>query len=171
MAGYQQGDKDAARDLVRMASPALLRYFLGYTRDLPEAEDLLQETWLRIHGARHTYRPGLRALPWLYAIAEHARIDGYRKLARRRRMEVAVEQLPEPPPPPPANAAASIDVERLLEQLPAGQKEVILLLKFSGLSLEEVARIKGSTTGAIKLKAHRAYEAMRSMLSGKGELK
>jgi RNA polymerase sigma-70 factor (ECF subfamily) len=167
MEAYQQADADAVTELVRMASPPLLRYFLGHTRSMALAEDLLQDTWLRVHRARHTYRPGLRVLPWLFAIAEHTRIDGYRKWARTRQREVAVDQLPELSPPAQAPASAHLDVHRMLEQLPEGQKEVILLLKFSGLSLEEVARIKGSTTGAIKLKAHRAYETLRSMLSGK----
>lgn len=171
MEAYQQADIDAATELVRKASPPLLRYFLGHTRSLTQAEDLLQDTWLRVHRARHTYRPGLRALPWLFAIAEHTRIDGYRKWARTRHREVAVDQLPESPPPTQAPDSAHLDLHRMLEQLPEGQKEVILLLKFSGLSLEEVARIKGSTTGAIKLKAHRAYETLRSLLSGKEKTK
>ena len=81
-----------------MAGPPLFRYFRGYTRDVAEAEDLLQEAWFRIHRARHTYRPGLRVLPWLFSIAEHTRIDAYRRLARRRQREVAVDQLPQPEP-------------------------------------------------------------------------
>ncbi|MBI5086476.1 MAG: RNA polymerase sigma factor [Acidobacteria bacterium] len=171
MEAYQQADTDATTELVRRASPPLLRYFLGHTKSVAEAEDLLQDTWLRVHRARHTYRPGLRVLPWLFAIADHTRIDGYRKWARTRQREVAVDQLPDLPPPGRAPASAQFDVHGMLEQLPEGQREVILLLKFSGLSLEEVARIKGSTTGAIKLKAHRAYETLRSMLSGRDETK
>jgi RNA polymerase sigma-70 factor (ECF subfamily) len=57
---------------------------------------------------------------------------------------------------------------RLLEQLPDSQREVILMLKFSDLSLEEVARATSSTVGSIKQKAHRAYAKLRQILEKEG---
>ena len=51
----------------------------------------------------------------------------------------------------------------LLETLPAAQRETIWLLKVSGLSLEEVARATGSSVGAVKQRAHRAYEKLRKI--------
>jgi RNA polymerase sigma-70 factor (ECF subfamily) len=52
----------------------------------------------------------------------------------------------------------------LLETLPESQREVILMLKVSGMSLEEVARATSSTVGSIKQKAHRAYAKLRKLL-------
>ena len=55
----------------------------------------------------------------------------------------------------------------LLESLPQAQREVIFMLKVSGMSLEEVARATSSSVGAIKQKAHRAYEKLRLVLERK----
>ena len=91
MAGYQQGDFGAATDLIERISPQLHRFFLAQSLSRTDADDLLQETWLRIHKVRHTYRPGEPALPWFYAIARHVRVDHYRKSIRttagERRLE------------------------------------------------------------------------------------
>ena len=51
-----------------------------------------------------------------------------------------------------------------MQSLPESQREVIVMLKVSGMSLEEVARATASTVGAVKLKAHRAYEKLRRVL-------
>jgi RNA polymerase sigma-70 factor (ECF subfamily) len=67
MERYQRGDFAAA--LVHQLSPQLHRFFLVEFVSRQYADDLLQETWLRIHEVRHTYRPGQPVLPWLYAIA------------------------------------------------------------------------------------------------------
>ena len=79
MLGYQNADPDAANQLVVQLSPMLLRFLAGplYTRAF--AEDMLQDCWLRLHRARHSYRPGTPVLPWVFAIARHTRIDAYRR--------------------------------------------------------------------------------------------
>src|ERR1700751_274980 len=85
MARYQQADPEAPAALIGALSPALLRFFR--TQDpmsREQADDLLQETWLRIHRVRHTYRPGHPVLPWVYAIARRVRVDGYRRTLRIR---------------------------------------------------------------------------------------
>src|SRR6204780_5808702 len=82
MVRYQQGDLGAASELVTRLSPALHRFFAVQFVSRASADDLLQETWLRLHEVRHTYRPGEPVLPWLYAIARHIRVDHYRKSGR-----------------------------------------------------------------------------------------
>src|SRR5215469_12083762 len=94
MARYQQGDFGAATTLVNRLSPQLHRFFLGQFVSRRYADDLLQETWLRIHEARHTYRPGEPLLPWLYALARHVRVDHYRRTRRREDRERQMENLP-----------------------------------------------------------------------------
>jgi RNA polymerase sigma-70 factor (ECF subfamily) len=121
-------------------------------------EDILQEIWLRVHRARHTYRPGAAAAPWLYAIARHARLDARRRRERFRTREVQVDALPEAPVPEPAAAP----MPDFLSGLPEGQREVLIMLKGCGMTLEEVARATSSTVGAVKQKAHRAYERLRA---------
>jgi RNA polymerase sigma-70 factor (ECF subfamily) len=61
------------------------------------------------------------------------------------------------------------DFETLIATLPEAQREVITMLKVGGLSLEEVARATSSTVGAVKQKAHRAYEKLRTLLQARAE--
>src|SRR4029077_1777226 len=97
MERYQQADPDAPATLVRALSPALLRFFRSQPASRENADDLLQETWLRIHRVRHTYRPGEPVLPWIYAIARRVRIDGYRRMRRITLHEIAMEVPPDHP--------------------------------------------------------------------------
>jgi RNA polymerase sigma-70 factor (ECF subfamily) len=164
MAAYQSGDQNAPNALIECVSPALYRFFALHSGDRRHADDLLQETWIRIHKARHTYRPGEPLLPWLYAIARYVKIDAYRK-RRHERYEEPLENASE------KSIAADNknelpDLDTLLRHLPASQREVIVLLKISGLSLEEAARATSCSVGSVKQKAHRAYEKMRALLAG-----
>jgi RNA polymerase sigma-70 factor (ECF subfamily) len=165
MAGYQKGDSEAAAALIERVSPALHRFFLAQVTSRRDADDLLQETWLRLHQVRHTYRPGEPVLPWLYAIARHIRVDHFRRTRRKEAREQQVAELPERPEIS-ARASGSPDVDGALRQLPESQREVIMMLKVSGLSLEEVARATQSSVGSVKQKAHRAYEKLRELLAG-----
>ena len=174
MVRYQQADSDAVTELIGKLSPQFFQFFLAQVRDRARAEDVLQDFWLRIHSARHTYRATEPALPWLYAIARRVAIDQYRKTRRVGLHETQVEVLPEYAAPVPP-AALDWDFQRLLSLLPEAQREVIVMLKVSGLSIEEVARATGSTLGAVKQKAHRAYlklrDAIESSQTGKDRKK
>jgi RNA polymerase sigma-70 factor (ECF subfamily) len=167
MVNYQRGDAMAAGLLVDTLSPQFFRFFLGQTRNRESADDLLQDFWLRIHQARHTYRPAEPLLPWMYAIARRVRIDRYRRTKNRSGREIRVEKMPDVPSPV-VSEAGDVDFERLLAALPESQREVIVMLKVSGLSVEEVARATGSSAGSVKQKAHRAYEKLRTILKGAG---
>src|ERR1700733_9363471 len=135
MARYQEGDFTAATALVNRLSPQLHRFFLVQFVSRRHADDLLQETWLRIHQVRHTYRPGEPVLPWLYAIARHIRVDQYRKARRVEDREQQVERLPETAT---LDRGSGVDINALLASLPESQREVVVMLKVSGMSLEEV---------------------------------
>jgi RNA polymerase sigma-70 factor, ECF subfamily len=163
MERYQQADPDAPAALVGALSPALLRFFKSQAASQQQADDLLQETWLRIHRVRHTYRPGEPVLPWIYAIASRVRVDGYRRTRRISLHEIAMNVLPELPAGAEARNPGPT-FETLVAALPEGQREVVTMLKVAGLNLEEVARATSSTVGAVKQKAHRAYEHLRRLL-------
>ena len=163
--GYQRADAQATTELIGRLSPHLLRFFLAQEATRTEAEDLLQNTWLRIHKARHTYRAGAPVLPWIFAIAKHVRVDGYRKRRRLQHYEMATESLPESSPSPGSKHEEAPTFDALIAVLPESQREVLTLLKVNELSLEEVARVTSSTVGAVKQKAHRAYERLRELLA------
>jgi RNA polymerase sigma-70 factor, ECF subfamily len=159
---YQRGDSPATARLVRVVSPVLLRYFMSQGDSSSDAQDTLQEAWLRIHKARATYRPEAPAMPWLFAIARHTRLDLYRKRARIARRELQFEELPEPAQTE-RNAFLSRTAE-LLASLPEREREILTMTKGLGMSLEEAARATASTVGAVKQLSHRAYVRLRSML-------
>jgi RNA polymerase sigma-70 factor (ECF subfamily) len=161
MAQYQLGDRASAAALVKRLSPQLYRFFLAQISSRADADDLLQETWMRIHEARRTYRAGQPLLPWLYAIARHVRVDHYRKNRRLQAGREPLNDLPEGQLPATA-ALGSLRMEDLLATLPESQREVVVMLKVADMSLEEVARATSSSVGSVKQKAHRAYEALRA---------
>lgn len=164
MLRYQQADETAARSLIEQLSPQLYRFFAAQLGRADDAGDMLQDTWLRIHRVRHTYRPGEPLLPWVYAIARCVRVDSYRKRRRIGVREIGVEVLPDRAPA----SSESPDLpsfDQLVAGLPESQREVLTLLKVNGLSLEEVARVTSSSVGSVKQKAHRAYDRLRELLA------
>jgi RNA polymerase sigma-70 factor, ECF subfamily len=166
MARYQQGDFTAATSLIQRISPQLHRFFAAQQDSRAHADDLLQETWLRIHKVRHTYRPGEPALPWFYAIARHVRVDHHRKSVRIAEGERELGAISKTKPPAAGGAGHGDGLEALLSPLSASEREVIEMLKVTGMSLEEVARATSSTVGSVKQKVHRAYRKLRITLSG-----
>ncbi|MBV8846764.1 MAG: RNA polymerase sigma factor [Bryobacterales bacterium] len=171
MTRYQRADAAALDELVRRVSPLLLRYF-ACTRISPQdADDLLQDCWIRIHRSRHTYRSSEPMMPWIYAIARHTRLDAYRKRRRMEAREVLVAGVPEVlHQAAPDTAPEESGFDRLIADLPESQRETLVMLKVAGMSLEEVAGATSSTVGAVKQRAHRAYETLRRALrKGRGD--
>jgi RNA polymerase sigma-70 factor (ECF subfamily) len=166
MTGYQAGDAGAATALVHRMSPPLYRHFLSDFASRAHAEDLLQETWLRIHRVRHTYRPGEPVLPWFYAIAGRVRIDHFRKASRTTFREDSMEEMAAFAMTNPSEQARLEELDALLAPLPPGQREIVEMLKIAGMSLEEVARATSSTVGSVKQRAHRAYQRLRQAFKG-----
>ena len=166
MVRYQSGDPAAADELIHRISGKLHAFFSAPMGDRSLADDMLQETWLRLHRARHTYRPGEPVLPWVYAIARRVRVDQYRRRVRVEKREIASDRLHRVPQASPARETPSF--AELLAPLPESQRVVLIMLKVNGLSIEEVARATASTVGSVKQKAHRAYTRLRALLAKTG---
>jgi len=163
MEAYQRGDPSAGDALFTRVSQQLYRFMAVHSGDRRHADDLLQDLWLRVHKARNTYRPGQPVLPWLYAIARFVKVDAYRK-RRGERFEEPLTPGFEPQAGESGRSDDLPEIDQLLAGLPESQREVVLMLKVAGLSLEEVARATASSVGSVKQKAHRAYEKLRSTL-------
>jgi RNA polymerase sigma-70 factor, ECF subfamily len=170
MLKYQQADRKSAEALMEALIPLLNRFFMSTTDGREASDDLVQETLLRIHRARHSYRPSNPVLPWVFAIARHVRVDQYRKKRRTAFREEAVS--PETLEAYPAAAAEKTgdlpDFESLMGYLPESQQQVVTMLKVLGMSVEEVARATSSSVGSVKQKAHRAYDRLRAILQNPG---
>jgi RNA polymerase sigma-70 factor (ECF subfamily) len=176
MARYQDGDAGAFRQLYAQVAPRLLGYLLKMARSRAVADDLLQQTFLKVHRARAAYVRGADPLPWIYSIAHRTFIDETRR-KKRAIVNVGTDAegtLPEVPATITGDAVGAteepVDNEATkaaldaLAQLPAQQREAVVLTKLEGKSVAEAAEIAGTTVGAMKVRAHRGYEALRKLL-------
>ncbi len=168
MARYAGGDDAAFAHVYDALAPRLYGYLVRQTRDRTRAEDLLQQTLLHIHRARDRFIPGAEVMPWAFAIARRLVIDGL----RRGKREVLAD---DGEPDAGVSAAPGADdlvqarqlaerIERALSMLPHSQRAAFELIKQEGLSVAEAAQVLGTTVAAVKLRAHRAYEALRTAL-------
>ncbi len=172
MAAAQEGDADSYQRLLRALLPALRGFVMRRLGDPSGVEDVVQNVLLSIHRARHTYRPERRFEPWLWTIARNAIIDAQRARSIRQQREqpldeedVAVDasQLPEAAQP------LSLGLSRALGELPPNQREAVELLHVQQLSVAEAAARVGVTPGALKVRAHRGYRALRGILAERPE--
>ncbi len=166
MERYSAGDAGAFGDLYQSLSPRVFGYLCRSLGDRDLAREVLQETFLRLHRVRTRYQVGERVLPWVLTIAGNLRRDMLRRRGRRKETPTEQEDLEAAPAPevelPDADLAARLLAA--VRALPPGQRDVILLHKYEGLSFDEVARATGSTVGAVKLRAFRGYESLRKRL-------
>jgi RNA polymerase sigma-70 factor (ECF subfamily) len=176
MGRYCAGDARAFQRLYALVGPKILAYLVGLTSDRALAADVLQQTFLKLHQARATYVRGADPVPWIYTIAHRACLDELRKRKSSRIKLTSDGELPAEPRAtltglPEEGAAEEGADERIsladLEALPQNQKEALILTKVHGRSLAEAAMITGSTPGAIKQRAHRAYVTLRQRLSAR----
>jgi RNA polymerase sigma-70 factor (ECF subfamily) len=165
MARYQAGDFAAVTTLVECIGPQLHRFFMAQSVSRSDADDLLQETWLRIHRVRHTYRPGEPVAPWFYAIARRVRIDHYRRASRTTAHERRLEEECDATAAPARDEHQAEELETLLAPLSDSQREVIRMMKVAGMSLDEVARATSCSVGSVKQKVHRAYKILRDRIN------
>jgi len=179
MARYCDGDANAFRELYALVAPRLHGYLLKMARQRALADDLLQLTFLKVHRARAAYIRGADPTPWIYAIAHRTFLDETR---RKKRAVVRVgddETLPEiatdlqgqtddrrDEPADPELVKMALDA---LAELPDQQRQAVVLTKLEGKSVAEAAEIAGTTIGAMKVRAHRGYEALRKLLGKRSE--
>jgi RNA polymerase sigma-70 factor (ECF subfamily) len=179
MQRYCDGEAGAFRELYALVAPRLLGYLLKMARERALADDLLQQTFLKVHRARAAYVRGADPVPWIYSIAHRTFIDETRKHKRAVVRVGEDEALPEVAAAitgesedrrdevrgDPELVAAALDA---LAGLPPQQREAVVLTKLDGRTVAEAAEIAGTTVGAMKVRAHRGYEALRKLL-GKPE--
>jgi RNA polymerase sigma-70 factor (ECF subfamily) len=171
MSAYVAGDRRAFEQLFARLAPRLHGFFRRSFGSEATADDLLQTTFLKLHRARETYKAEMRVAPWAFAIAARVRLDEYRKrkrlaedgdeeaLARADETHAAGAQEPERLDGDTADA-----VRRAVDALPESQRVVVHLNRFEGMTFAEIARVLDTTEGAVKLRAFRAYGALRARL-------
>jgi RNA polymerase sigma-70 factor (ECF subfamily) len=172
---YARGEDSAFAEVYDGLAPRLQSFLLRYTHDRARIEDVVQQTMLQIHRARGRFILGGQVVPWAFAIARRLLIDTHRRGGREILAPTTDESLTDLmtalDAPADDVAIAKEVAERLskeLARLPENQRVAFELIKQDGLSVAEAAQVLGTTVAAVKLRAHRAYEAMRAVLADLG---
>jgi RNA polymerase sigma-70 factor (ECF subfamily) len=142
------------------------------------ADDIVQETFLRVYRSRKNYEPTAKFSVWIYRIARNLCIDESRRYWNRnvtRETDTVVTEDQQTPleilTDESRDVRQSLDEQRdlqtireAIDKLSPEQREVIIFNKFQGLSYQEIADIIGSNTESVKQKAYRAHLRLREML-------
>lgn len=170
MDAYVDGDAQAFGQLFARLAPRVHRFFMSSFRDRAVADDLLQTTFLKLHAARDDYQPDSPLRPWLFTIAARVRFDELRRRHRasaragEEELSAAEDTSARTPEQDVVQADRAAQVRSALERLPPSQRTVVHLHRFEGMTFPEIARALGTTEGAVKLRAFRAYEVLRTQL-------
>lgn len=162
MVAAQRGNADSYGLLLNDIGPMVMNLIRRRVPDAEERHDVYQDVLVAVHRARHTYEPARPLEPWLFTIARHVISDRERRRNVRRSRELLVAEAPSGAAP--ADAHARVDFEQALRALPRDQRDAMILLHVDGLPLEAAARRAGTTRGALKVRAHRAFKALRLFL-------
>ena len=181
MGRVQRGDATAFEELLLLWQDRLVTLLWHQTGDHALAEDLAQETFLRVYRSRASYRPTARFSTWLYTIAPNAAKDARQRAHRRRERGVptsvsastsaiALESLAvDASGRLPARQADRHELQAVVQQaladLAEHQRTAVLLSKFEQCSHEEIAEAMGLTVPAVKSLLFRARENLRVALS------
>lgn len=158
-------------EVVREHSARVYRLAYRLTGNTADAEDLTQETFLRVFRSLHEYSPGTFE-GWLHRITTNLFLD-----QARRRVRMRVDPLGENAEALPANAEQGsperrfehgnldVDVQAALDALPPAFRAAVVLRDIEGLSYEEIATTLGISMGTVRSRIHRARAQLRSALA------
>ena len=181
LAAYQQGDPGAFESLLRRHRAPLFTFLLRMLGDREKAEDLAQETFLRIVKGAQAWERRARFQTWLFTIARNLCVDQSRRDRFRRADSLDAEGRDGEPPlvesvpgagVDPERGAASARVRPLLQKallsLPAEQREVFILREQAGVPFREIAEMIGVNENTVKSRMRYALENLRKALTAAG---
>jgi RNA polymerase sigma factor (sigma-70 family) len=159
------GDERAFRELYRRHTPRLYQVVLRLVESEQDAEDIVQEAWIRAVEAAANFRWESGFATWLTGIA----INRFRELLRKRNRwpALGLEHVPEPESKP-VHVGERIDLEKALSMLPVGYRTVLVLHDLEGYRHEEIAEQLGIAPGTSKSQLFHARRYVRTLLEPAG---
>jgi RNA polymerase sigma-70 factor, ECF subfamily len=167
-------DPEVLDGLIEQYQYRLFRYLLYLSGDREIAEDLFQETWIRVLDRGHQYDSKSRFDAWLFAIARNLVIDLHRRKKPRSLDALTDADQKSPVDLALANAPSALDlitnreiemsVQESLARLPAIHREVLVLRFQEDMTLEEIATVLGATVSTVKSRLYRGLQALRELL-------
>lgn len=168
-----QGDRGAFRRLVDISHPTVYRLALRITGTESEAEDVVQETYIRVWKKLSTLKDPTAAFAWVCRIARNVAYDSVRKSSRRRSVSLdakvgeglsSLHELLESEEPGPERRTISRDLAQavlaVVENLKEKHRTVLLLREVDGMSYEEMATALGCSIGTVESRLFRARKAL-----------
>lgn len=169
----QAGDATAFDEIYDTLNPRLLSFLLRMARNHAIAEDLLEETWLRLVLSRKDLRPDTRLVPWLFTVARNLFLSYCRSRAREQAYTSDLVSLwPDKLPRSPFDVASTNEFEQRLEtalaELPPTYREVLLLVGIEGLRPADAALVCGISGEALRQRLSRARLLLSQRMHDKG---
>lgn len=175
-----RGGHDAAlNDLMERHAPRLFHYLLRQLRDESEAQDVAQESFVRVFQHRRKFNPRHRFSTWLYTIATNLVRDRQRWRTRHPQVSLEAENettgadlkdsLPSGGAGPEDSLVArerADAVRAAIAELPADLRTVVLLFEYEGQSYQEISEVLNCTPKAVEMRLYRARQQLRGTLAG-----
>ena len=179
---HRQGDLTAFDELIRRYADSLFGYLMKLCGNRQQAEDVFQETFIRVHHKANSFRGQGRFKSWLFSIASNVAIDELRKRQRAPQtvslntsndcdgsdcLELSVVDIAEKPNDPwqaAVLAEQKAQVRQAMEQLPTRQRATVVLAYYQGLSYRQVAEVLGCSLGTVKSQMYRALKTLAGLL-------
>jgi len=161
------GDQGAFEALYERYRSVVFSFLARLAGDAQTREDLLQETFLRVYRFRGRYRASGQFKAWLFTIARNAALEHLRRrgAAWEDPLEGAEEPVALQRTEHQAEARELLGrLERALDALPPGQREIVLLSRVAGMDAPDIAAVVGSSPGAVRVALHRALRRLSSVI-------
>jgi RNA polymerase sigma-70 factor, ECF subfamily len=176
LVGYAGGDQRAFGELIRRYQQELFAFLARFVMDKVAAEDLFQETFIQVHRNAKSFDPGRKFRPWLFTIAANKARDHLRAMGRRGAQSLDnvagqsseeggtafIDLMDSGFAPPPAELAAAEDVaavQKVLADMPAHYREVLVMSYFHQFAYKEMAEMLHIPLGTVKSRLHAALAA------------
>ena len=135
------------------------------TRNAHDAEDLVQETFLRAYRGFDRFEPGTNIRAWLFTILHRVRTDAFRRAGRSPQTVEMTDDGPAVPAPQEALASGVEDIERALLGLPEAFRTAVVLRDVEELTYDEIARALSIPIGTVMSRIHRGRALLRAALT------
>ena len=162
MARYASGDADAFAELFQRYEPRAFAYFLKRTHSYERAQDLYQETFLRIHRSRRNFDSRRAFAPWFFRIARRLLIDDERRAYRTYEINLQNDEHWSTP-----NGGDRVESRELVAQLVGSlseeERETLIAAKAEGVGYAELAARLGKSVDAVKKMVSRTVLRLRAV--------
>lgn len=183
MMRVKAGDQSAFKAIVERYQRRVINVGYRFLGNREDAEDVAQETFLRVYLSAKSYKPRAELFTYLYTIVTRLALNRLRKKKRlrwfsldqlERNGEVGIgQEVPADPADQPDQSLERAEreaiVRRALDALPAAQKTAVILSRYEGLSYKQIAEVMELSVSAVESKLHRAKQTLRKKLNAYSE--